>query len=138
MIVIDPDNQISSLRVTEGGLLRVASGGLSNDELREVPLDIRATPRVCLGTARCTLTPAVQTLAQATGAPIPAGAVTCEIQADGGTVRLRRDGGVPSLTLGYRLDDGVEKLIDSALPAVRLISGTASTVFANIAYFDRV
>lgn len=99
---------------------------------------ITATPRVCLGTARVTVTTSSQTLAALVGGTIPAGAVTAEIQADGGTVRLRRDGGTPTSTLGYRLDDGAEKLIDTPLADVRLISGGASSVFANVAFFDRV
>lgn len=102
------------------------------------PLPVTATARVCLGTARATVTTSSQTLAAAIGTAIPAGAVTCEIQADGGPVRLRRDAGAPTATLGYRLDDGAEKLVDTALADVRLISAGSGSVFANVIFFNAV
>lgn len=112
--------------------------GLTRAQLDAAPVGVTALARVCLGTARATVTMSSQTLAAAIGTAIPAGAVTCEIQADGGPVRLRRDAGAPTATLGYRLDDGAEKLVDTALADVRLISGGASSVFANLIFFDRV
>jgi pimeloyl-ACP methyl ester carboxylesterase len=112
--------------------------GLTREQLDSAPVAIASTARVCLGTARATVTTSSQTLAAAISAPIPAGAVTCELQADGGTVRLRRDAVAPTTALGYRLDDGAEKMIDTPLADVRVISGGASSVFANVAFFDRV
>lgn len=97
-----------------------------------------ATARVCLGTFRVSVTTASQTLAQLINTSIPAGAVTCEIQPDGGTIRIRRDAQAPTTTLGLRVDDGVEKLIDTPLADVRTISGGASNVPANVIFFDRV
>lgn len=97
-----------------------------------------ATPRVCLGTYRVSVTTASQTLGQLIATSIPAGAVTCEIQPDGGTIRIRRDGQTPTTTLGLRVDDGVEKMIDTPLADVRAISGGASNVPANVIFFDRV
>ncbi len=102
------------------------------------PMQIVATARVCLATYRVTATATSQTLAQLIGTSIPANAVTCEIQPDGGTIRIRRDGGAPTSTLGLRVDDGVEKLIDTPLSDVRAISGGASNVPANVIFFDRV
>lgn len=99
---------------------------------------VSATARVCLGTARATVTTSSQTLAAAINGVIPPGAVTCEIQPDGGTIRMRRDAQAPTTTLGLRIDDGVEKLIDTPLADVRLISGGASSVPANVIFFDRV
>lgn len=99
---------------------------------------VGATPRVCLGTFRATVTTSSQTLAAAIANSIPAGAVTCEIQADGGTIRIRRDAQDPTNTMGLRIDDGAEKLVDTPPGDVRVISGGASSVFANVAFFDRV
>jgi hypothetical protein len=100
-----------------------------------------ATPRTCLGTFRLSVTssPAyLQALVMATGGPgIPAGAVVCEFQADGGTVRLSRDNAVtPTTTTGYRLDDGATLNVDSTLSHVRLIAATTTPV--NCTFFDRV
>lgn len=99
---------------------------------------VTATARACLGTYRVSVTTASQTLAQLIATAIPAGAVTCEIQPDGGTIRIRRDAQPPTTTLGLRVDDGVEKLIDTPLADVRAISGGASNVPANVIFFDRV
>lgn len=99
---------------------------------------IVATTRVCVGTARITVTTVSNGLTALIGAPIPAGAVTCEIQPDGGSIRMRRDGVAVTTTLGVRIDDGVEKLIDTPLNNVRLIAGGTVNVPANVIFFDRV
>ena len=105
----------------------------------ETPMPVGVQPRTCLGVARLTIpTGSPVTLTSATGAiALPDGAVTAELQADGGSVRLRRDGTDPSAALGYRLDDGAEKVVDSSLAGVRLIAQSVQC-FVNVAYFDRV
>jgi hypothetical protein len=70
------------------------------------------------------------------GAAFPVGTVAVELQADGGTVRIRRDNGVPTTTLGYRLDDGMVLTVDSAPTDIRVIAATATPM--NVACFDRV
>lgn len=100
-----------------------------------------ATPRTCLGTFRLSVTSTAATLPALVmavgGAGIPAGAVVCELQADGGTVRLSRDNAVtPTTTTGYRLDDGATLNVDSTLSHVRLIA--AATTPVNCTFFDRV
>lgn len=100
-----------------------------------------ATPRTCLGTFRLSVTSTATTLPALVmavgGAGIPAGAVVCELQADGATVRLSRDNAVtPTTTTGYRLDDGAVLNVDSTLSHVRLIA--ASTTPVNCTFFDRV
>lgn len=100
-----------------------------------------ATPRTCLGTFRLSVTSTATTLpalVMAVGGPgIPSGAVVCELQADGATIRLSRDNTVtPTTTTGARLDDGVFFNIDSTLSHVRLIA--ASTTPVNCTFFDRV
>lgn len=114
---------------------------LTNAELRATPVNVGATARTCLGTFRLSVTSTadtLQALVMAAGGPgIPAGAVVCELQADGGTVRLSRfDSVAPTTTTGYRLDDGAVINIDSTLAHVRLIA--AATTPVNCAFFDRV
>ena len=114
---------------------------LTNTELRATRIDVGATARTCLGTFRLSVTSAAATLPALVmavgGAGIPAGAVVCELQADGGTVRLSRfDSVAPTTTQGYRLDDGAVINIDSTLAHVRLIA--AATTPVNCTFFDRV
>lgn len=113
--------------------------GLTDAQLRATAVSVQAQVRTCLGVARLTVPTAnAVTLASATGGiAIPVGALTAELQADGGTVRLRRDGTDPTATVGYRLDDGAEKIVDSTLSSVKMIA-TAANTFCNVAYFDRV
>lgn len=93
-----------------------------------------ATARVCTGTqfisGLSSVTPASLT--------IPANSVVAEIQADGGTVRVRRDAGAPSATQGWRIDDGMSLTVDSVLAGVRLLAQSGGTTNVQIAYFDRV
>ena len=100
-------------------------------------VSVAATARVCLGTERVTV-PTTQATLQSlmTGGVFPAGTVVVELQADGGTVRLRRDGGTPTTTLGFRLDDGQVLVVDSSPTSVRVIAATATPL--NVACFDRV
>jgi hypothetical protein len=114
---------------------------LTNTELRATRVDVGATARTCLGTFRLSVTSTAATLPALImavgGAGIPAGAVVCELQADGGTVRLSRfDSVTPTTTTGYRLDDGAVINIDSTLSHVRLIA--AATTPVNCTFFDRV
>ncbi len=102
---------------------------------------VSATPRTCLGAFRLSVTSTAATLPALVmavgGAGIPAGAVVCELQADGGTVRLSRfDSFTPTTTTGYRLDDGATLNVDSTLSHVRLIAATTTPV--NCTFFDRV
>jgi uncharacterized protein RhaS with RHS repeats len=114
------------------------AGPLTNTQLRATPVPVSVPARTCLGTARLTIPVTSVTLAGATGGiAIPAGAVTAEIQADGGAVRMRRDGSTPTATLGYRLEDGLEKVVDSTLADVRLIA-QGGACFVNVAYFNQV
>ena len=68
---------------------------------------------------------------------VPTGALTADIQADGGVVRLRRDAGAPTSTIGWRIDDGMSVSVDSPLGDVRLLAVAASTN-VQICYYDRV
>lgn len=114
---------------------------LTNTELRATTVNVGATARTCLGTFRLSVTSTATTLPALImavgGAGIPAGAVVCELQADGGTVRLSRfDSVAPTTTTGYRLDDGAVINIDSTLSHVRLIA--AATTPVSCTFFDRV
>jgi hypothetical protein len=132
VVVIDPATGQSAFG--SGG----AAPGLTDTQLRATPVPVSVPARICLGTARLTIPLTSVTLAGATGGiAIPAGAVTAEIQADGGTVRMRRDGTAPTATLGYRLEDGLEKVVDSTLADVRLIA-QGGACFVNVAYFNQV
>lgn len=100
-----------------------------------------ATPRICLGSFRFSATTTSRSLtdlvATDSAGVIPTGAVSCELQADGGTIRIGRFAGkAATSTSGYRLDDGAEKMIDSVFSAVTIAA--ASTVPVNCAFFDRV
>lgn len=92
------------------------------------------TERVCLGTqqfsALSSVTPSSFT--------VPDGALVAVVQADGGTVRLRIDGGTPTASVGKRIDDGSEMVIDSALSNVRLLAQSGSATNIWVEYFDRV
>lgn len=137
-----PDTYVP-LAVNSGGELATTGGtgggggGLTNTELRASPVSITATSRICLGTSRVTVTNVAATLQSLmSGGVFPAGTVVVELQADGGTVRIRRDNGVPTTTLGYRLDDGLTLTVDSAPTSVQVIASVAT--FMNVACFDRV
>lgn len=115
----------------------VGAQALTDAQLRAAPVPVAASARVCLGTERVTVTSAAATLQSLmTGGVFPVGTVVVELQADGGTIRIRRDNGVPTTTLGYRLDDGMVLTVDSAPASVRVIA--ASNTPLNVACFDRV
>ena len=135
---VDANTQRVTLATDGPGVASLSSIDNKTPALVGGATPVVATARVCLGTYRVTVTTASQTLAQLIATSIPAGAVTCEIQPDGGTIRIRRDAQAPTTTLGMRVDDGVEKLIDTPLADVRAISGGASNVPANVIFFDRV
>lgn len=74
-----------------------------------------------------------------TGAVIPSGAVVAEIQADGGTIRIGlKAAQTATPTSGMRLDDGASRIIDTPLADVTVVSTSAATVPAQVAFFDRV
>lgn len=132
---------VVNVNPTTGAALPVITQPLTDTQLRAARVDVGATARTCLGTFRLSVTSTAATLPALImavgGAGIPAGAVVCELQADGGTVRLSRfDSVAPTTTTGYRLDDGAVINIDSALSHVRLIA--AATTPVNCAFFDRV
>lgn len=135
---IDPNTQRVTLASDGPGVAALAAIDNKTPALVGGATPVTATARACLGTYRVSVTTVSQTLAQLINTAIPAGAVTCEIQPDGGTIRMRRDAQAPTTTLGLRVDDGVEKLIDTPLADVRAISGGASNVPANVIFFDRV
>lgn len=136
--VLDANTQRVTLATDGPGVASLSSIDNKTPALVGGATPVTATARACLGTYRVTVTTSSQTLAQLIATDIPAGAVTCEIQPDGGTIRVRRDALAPTTTLGLRVDDGVEKLIDTPLGDVRAISGGASSVPANVIFFDRV
>lgn len=135
---LDANTQRVTLATDGPGVASLSSIDNKTPALVGGATPVVATARACLGTYRVSVTTASQTLAQLIATNIPAGAVTCEIQPDGGTIRIRRDAQAPTTTLGLRVDDGVEKLIDTPLADVRAISGGASNVPANVIFFDRV
>lgn len=138
---IDANTQRVTLATDDPGVAALASIDAKTPALVSSAQPVIATPRTCLGTFRLSVTSTATTLPALVmavgGAGIPAGAVVCELQADGGTVRLSRfDSVTPTTTTGYRLDDGAVINIDSTLAHVRLIA--AATTPVNCAFFDRV
>lgn len=132
---------VVNVNPTTGAALPVITQPLTDTQLRSTRVDVGATARTCLGTFLLSVTSTAATLPALVmavgGAGIPAGAVVCELQADGGTVRIGRfDSVAPTTTTGYRLDDGAVINIDSTLSHVRLIA--AATTPVNCAFFDRV
>lgn len=132
---------VVNVNPTTGAALPVITQPLTDAQLRSTRVDVGATARTCLGTFLLSVTSTAATLPALImavgGAGIPAGSVGCELQADGGTVRLSRDNDViPTATQGYRLDDGAVINIDSTLAHVRLIA--AATTPVNCTFFDRV
>lgn len=69
---------------------------------------------------------------------VPTGAVCADIQADGGTVRMRRDATAPTATQGWRIDDGLSVTVDSVLSSVRLLAVSGTSTNVQICYWDRV
>lgn len=111
--------------------------GLTDAQLRASSVPVVISPRVCLLSEKVTVTSTAATLQSLmTGASFPVGTVVVELQADGGTVRIRRDNANPTTTLGYRLDDGMVLTVDSAPASVRVIAAVSTPM--NVACFDRV
>lgn len=138
---IDPNTQRVTLATDGPGVAALAAIDSKTPALVNGARPVGATPRTCVGSFRFSATTTSRTLAElvATDAAgvIPAGAVTCELQADGGTIRIGRFAAKPATSSsGYRLDDGAEKMIDTAFSAVTIAA--ASTVPVNCAFFDRV
>lgn len=127
----------TQLRAAPLSVSMAATPGLTDAQLRAAPVPVVASSRVCLGTERVTVTSAYATLKSLmTGGTFPVGTVVVELQADGGTIRIRRDNGVPTVTLGYRLDDGMVLTVDSSPDHVRVIAAVSTPL--NVACFDRV
>lgn len=142
VVLVDPATGLPYAATGGAGLtdaqLRAAavpvSGPVTDTQLRAAPVPVLAQTRTCLGVAQIV---GLSTTVAASLPGIPANALTAEIQADGGSIRVRRDGTAPTSTLGWRIDDGVDKTVDSALGSVRLLAvGSGTNV--QIAYFDRV
>ncbi len=138
---IDANTQRVTLATDGPGVAALAAIDSKTPALVNGASPVCATPRTCLGTFRLSVTSTAATLpaliTAVGGAGIPADSVGCELQADGGTVRLSRfDSVAPTTTTGYRLDDGAVINIDSTLAHVRLIA--ASTTPVNCTFFDRV
>lgn len=110
------------------------SGPLTDAQLRATDVPVKVSPRVCLGTQFV----AALSASNAISLTVPNGAVTAEIQADGGTVRMRRDATAPTATQGWRIDDGLSVVVDSVLSSVRLLAQSGTTTNVQITYFDRV
>ncbi|MDD3328860.1 MAG: hypothetical protein PHW25_17400 [Zoogloea sp.] len=91
---------------------------------------VSAVTRACLG--RQTIALVAGTVTPLT---VPAGAVACDVQADGNTIRVTLNGTDPSATVGTRIDDGVIYPISTPLASVKLLAPTACNV--QVVYFDR-
>jgi hypothetical protein len=125
VVIIDP---------VSGAPVAPAVVGLTNTELRAVPVAVAIQSRVCLGTQLIT----ALSSSVATSLTIPVGSLVAEIQADGGVLRLRQDAGTPTATKGWRVDDGMSVTVDSVLASVRLLAQSGNTTSVQIAYFDKV
>jgi len=146
-----------------GGTGGTSSGGLTDAELRAVPVPVsgpltdaqlRAAPLAVSGpitdaqlraapvpvnaaTRACT---GRQTIPLSAGVvatlTVPGGSLAAAIQADGNTVRVTLDGvTAPSATVGTRVDDGVIYYVDTALASVKLFAAVACS--AQVVYFDK-
>lgn len=91
---------------------------------------VSAVTRACLG--RQTIALVAGTVTPLT---VPAGAVACDVQADGNTIRVTLNGTDPSATVGTRIDDGVIYPISTPLASVKLLAPVACS--AQVVYFDR-
>ena len=136
---VDNGDGTYSVSTTDGGvgtfaLSKEATQVLIKDALVTNGAKVQVMPRVCLGTQM--LTALSSTVAASL--TVPTNAVVAEIQADGGTVRLRRDAAAPTATQGWRLDDGMSLSVDCVLANVRLLAQSGTTTNVQIAYFDRV
>lgn len=138
---LDANTQRVTLATDGPGVASLAAIDSKTPALVNGASPVGATPRTCVGSFRFSATTTSRSLtdlvATDSAGVIPAGAVTCELQADGGTIRIGRFAGKPATSSsGYRLDDGAEKMIDTAFSAVTIAA--ASTVPVNCAFFDRV
>lgn len=91
---------------------------------------VSAVTRACLG--RQTINLVAGTVTPLT---VPNGAVACDVQADGNTIRVTLNGTDPTATVGTRIDDGVIYPISTPLANVKLLAPVACT--AQIVYFDK-
>lgn len=110
------------------------TAGLTDAQLRAEAIPISAQSRTCLGTQILT---ALST-STAASLTVPTGAVCADIQADGGTVRMRRDATAPTATQGWRIDDGLSVTVDSVLASVRLLAVSGTSTNVQICFYDRV
>jgi len=112
----------------------VASNSLSHPITPTDPLPVGAITRLCIGTQMITSLSA----STAASLTVPGGAVCCEIQADGGVVRMRRDATAPTATQGWRIDDGMSVNVDTVLASVRLLAQSGTSTNVQITYFSAV
>ncbi len=108
----------------------VVTGPLTDAQLRAAAVPVNATTRTCVG--RETIALAATTVTSLT---VPGGALACDIQADGNTIRVTLNGSDPSATVGTRIDDGVIYPVVTALASVRLFAPVACA--AQVVYFDK-
>lgn len=116
--------------------IKNASGGaiVPVELTAKAAVPVSTMNRVCLGTQMLTALSA----STAASLTVPTGAVVAEIQADGGTIRLRHDGADPTAARGWRIDDGASVTVDSDLASVRLLAQDGAATNVQIVYFDRV
>ena len=100
---------------------------------------VGATARVCVAHQGITvpITTGVTLASLCSGAIIPVGAVTAEIQAQNGVVRYSLDASTVTPTSGKRINVDENCVIDSVLASVRVVAETAA-VTCSVAFFDRV
>lgn len=106
------------------------TGPVTDAQLRAAPVPVNAAPRACVG--RQTLALVAGTVTPLT---VPNGAVACDVQADGNTIRVTLNGTDPSATVGTRIDDGVIYPISTPLASVKLLAPVACN--AQVVYFDK-
>ncbi len=115
-------------------------GLLAGDLSKMVPLMVDARGRVVIAPDQRVPLGHECFVAPVSGAPAsltpPPGAKCAVVQADGAPLSITLDGVLaPTATVGRRIDDGGELVIDSDLTKVRIFGrGTANV---QITYFDR-
>lgn len=87
----------------------------------------------------CPITTGVTLASLCTGGVLPVDAVSCEIIADGGAIRIGlKFEQLATLLVGIPLADQTSRIIDSSLLGVSVISAGAAPVNAQVVFFDRV
>ena len=132
---IDANTQRVTLATDDPGVAALASIDAKTPALVSSAQPVIATARTCLGTFRLSVTSTAATLPALImavgGAGIPAGSVVCELQADGGTVRLSRFDSVPAdLATGKVAlrDVSTGALLGATMTMGQLFTGVASLI----------